>query len=53
VMNGLAQEIASVVDGLKHGASSVVVHVCALKIRKAIPLPLEKKDHKYIREMLA
>ena len=51
-MNGLAQETASIVDGLKHGASSIVVFVCALSIRKAIPLPLEKKDHTYVTEML-
>ena len=35
------------------GAFSVVVYVCALRIREVIPFFLEKKDHIYLTGMQA
>ena len=51
-MGVLAQGIASVVDGLEHETSSVVVYVC-FRIREAIPFSLEKKDRIYLTGMPA
>ena len=47
-MNELAQGTASIVDGMEHGAYSVVVYVCALGIREVIPFSLEKKYRVYL-----
>ena len=51
--NGLARGTASVVDEVAHRTASVVVYVCALRIREAIPISFEKKDHIYLTGMLA
>jgi len=40
-------------EGLAHGAASVMLYVCALKIKEAISFSLEKKDHIYLTWMLA
>ena len=48
VVDGLRQGTASVMDGLEHETSSVVVYVCALRIRDAIDPLLQGEEGSYI-----
>jgi len=38
----------SIVNGPAHEIASVMVYVCALKIKEVIPFSLEKKDHMHL-----
>ena len=51
VADGLVQGTASVVDGVARGTATMIVYVCSMRIRKAIPLSLQKKDHIYLTDI--